>query len=124
MSVWSYRDNVIADLVIHLLEQGILFVRIFLQQDINEITLQYSYADIAINGHTMFVIIFEMISLLLLNVTGDIFCYVADIYRAEDILRYEQWLCAGEVFNLQSVFEGLICRLQIPSEMIKFPKAA
>ena len=54
---------------------------VFLQQDIDQIVLEQADAQGTIDRHTVFIVIPQMVGLLLLNVTCDIFGNVADINR-------------------------------------------
>ena len=75
MSIRSYRYNILADFIVHLLEYLILLIRICLQQCIYEIAFQDADAYIAVDSHTMLVIVFQMIGLLLFDLAGYIFGY-------------------------------------------------
>ena len=62
----------------------------------------------------MLVIIFQMVLLFLLYVSGDIFRYVAHIDRAVDILLQQDGFCTGKVFYMEAVFQGLVSCLDPP----------
>ena len=71
----------------------------------------------------MLVIIFQMVFLFLPYVSGDIFRYVAHIDRAVDILLQQDGFCAGKVFYMEAVFQGLVSCFDPPTQVIYFTKA-
>ena len=68
----------------------------------------------------MFVIVFQMIGLLLLNIARDIFCDVADINGAVDILFQQNGLRASEVLHLQTVLKGLVRSFYSPAQVVNY----
>ena len=45
MAAWSYWNQILADVLINLLEQFILFLRVRFQQDIDQVIFQYPNAQ-------------------------------------------------------------------------------
>ena len=68
----------------------------------------------------MFVIVFQMIGLLLLNIARDIFCDVADINGAVDILFQQNGLRASEVLHLQTILKGLVRSFYFPVQVVNY----
>ena len=54
MAVWSYGNQILADVLINLLEQFILFPRVRFQQDIDQVIFQYPNAQCPVYHHLMF----------------------------------------------------------------------
>ena len=119
MAVWSYWNQILADVLINLLEQFILFPRIRFQQDIDQVIFQYPNAQCPVYHHVMFPVSFFFVQFRL-GITDDVLRKVADIDRAVYILQQQDRLGPCKILYLQAVFECLLCRFNPPSHMVQF----
>ena len=78
MAVWSYWNQIFADVLINLLEQFILFLRIPFQQNIDQVIFQYANAYCPVYHHFMFSLFFFFVQLRLC-ITDDVLRKIADI---------------------------------------------
>lgn len=123
MPIRANRNDVLADLIVHLLEKFLLNIRILFQKDINDVILQDPYTKRPVNCHAVLIIVLQVIFLLLFDVAGYIFRDVADIDGAVYVLLYQYWFCACEVLHLDTILQCLIGRLNSPPEVIYFSEA-
>ena len=119
MAVWSYWNQILADVLINLLEQFILFPRIRFQQDIDQVIFQYPNAQCPVYHHLMFPVSFFFVQFRL-GITDDVLRKVADIDCAVYILQQQDRLGPCKILYLQAVFESLVCRFNPPSHMVQF----
>ena len=78
MAVWSYWNQILADVLINLLEQFILFPCVRFQQNIDQVIFQYPNAQCSVYHHLMFPVSFFFVQFRL-GITDDVLSKVADI---------------------------------------------